>query len=62
MFFREADIIYHEKFDPIFRKREVSHVIACQMVSLEFYSVPLWSKEGFITFFGMFILDEVVYP
>jgi len=58
--FREADIIYNEALHPVIRQREVAHVIARLLAFLWCNDALLWSKEGFTTFFGAYILDQVV--
>jgi len=61
IFFRESDIIYNEKSYPDIRKREVAHMIARQLAFIWCYDVLLWSEEGFATFFGAYILNEVLH-
>nr|XP_012233035.1 PREDICTED: aminopeptidase N-like isoform X1 [Linepithema humile] len=56
---READIIYNETLHPVTRKREIAHIIARQLALLWCEDALLWSKEGFVTFFGAHILDQV---
>ncbi|XP_067213999.1 aminopeptidase N-like isoform X4 [Linepithema humile] len=56
---READIIYNEDLHPVTREREIAHVIARQLALLWCKDALLWSKEGFVTFFGAYILDQV---
>ncbi|XP_067217255.1 aminopeptidase N-like isoform X2 [Linepithema humile] len=58
MFFREVDII-DETLDHLFRRREIVHMIARQLAFLWSYDVLLWSKEGFASFFGAYILNEI---
>lgn len=58
--FREADIIYDETLHPLVRKREIAHMIARQLAFLWCDDALLWLKEGFVRFFGAYILDQVV--
>ncbi|XP_067213995.1 aminopeptidase N-like isoform X2 [Linepithema humile] len=56
---READIIYNETLHPVTRKREIAHIMARQLALLWCEDALLWSKEGFVTFFGAYILDQI---
>jgi len=58
--FREADIVYNEDSHSIIRQREVAHAIARLLALLWCDDALIWSKEGFATFFGAYILDQVV--
>ncbi|XP_067213988.1 aminopeptidase N-like isoform X2 [Linepithema humile] len=56
---READIIYNETLHPVIRKREVAHMMARQLAFIWCEDALLWSKESFVTFFGVYILNQV---
>ncbi|XP_067214005.1 aminopeptidase N-like isoform X2 [Linepithema humile] len=55
----EANIIYNEILHPVTRKREVAHTMARQLAFIWCEDALLWSKEGFVTFFGAYILNQV---
>nr|XP_012235291.1 PREDICTED: glutamyl aminopeptidase-like [Linepithema humile] len=58
LFPKKVDII-DETLDHLFRRREIVHMIARQLAFLWSYDVLLWSKEGFASFFGAYILNEI---
>ncbi|XP_067217254.1 glutamyl aminopeptidase-like isoform X1 [Linepithema humile] len=59
LFPREVDIIFNENFDYRIRKREIAHMMARQLAFLWSCDILLSSKEGFATFFGAYILNEI---
>ncbi|XP_067211210.1 thyrotropin-releasing hormone-degrading ectoenzyme-like [Linepithema humile] len=55
---RQEDIIYDNTFDHIARKMKVANFIARKTISYWYDDVPLWSKEGLITFLAAYVLDQ----
>nr|XP_012228358.1 PREDICTED: aminopeptidase N-like [Linepithema humile] len=56
---READIIYNEDLHSVIRRREVAHIIARHLAFLWCNNVIVWFKNGFATFVGTYILDQI---
>nr|XP_012235164.1 PREDICTED: thyrotropin-releasing hormone-degrading ectoenzyme-like [Linepithema humile] len=57
---REEDIIYNYTLHSV-RKMEVANLMARETISYWYDDVPLWSKEGFITFLAAHILKTQSY-
>ncbi|XP_011630113.1 aminopeptidase Q-like [Pogonomyrmex barbatus] len=66
--YREEDIIYNEKIDPIARKIELSRKIGRKVVgqlvgtavSPSWWSC-MWLNEGIATLFGVYIINQVFF-
>jgi len=67
MIFREADIVYDEKLDPIIRKMRIAHIIARRMAQKcisnllsPSYWFDQWLNEGFKIYFETYIIEKVI--
>jgi len=66
MIFREADIVYDEKLDPIPRKMRIAHIIARGMAQKCISNLlgpswfDQWLNEGYKIYFETFIIEKVI--
>ncbi|KAL6264862.1 hypothetical protein P5V15_004957 [Pogonomyrmex californicus] len=65
--FREEDIIYNEKIDPIARKIELSRIIGRKVVGQLFGTAVspswwscMWLNEGIATLFGVYTINQIM--
>ncbi|XP_067209692.1 aminopeptidase N-like [Linepithema humile] len=56
---RKEYVTYNEQLHPCRRKIEVAHLIIRQMAFVCFGDAFLWTKNGFATFFELYILNEI---
>ncbi|KAL6264835.1 hypothetical protein P5V15_004930 [Pogonomyrmex californicus] len=65
--YREEDIIYNEKIDPIARKIELSRIIGRKVVGQLFGTAVspswwscMWLNEGIATLFGVYTINQIM--
>ncbi|XP_011637249.1 aminopeptidase N-like [Pogonomyrmex barbatus] len=63
LLYREEDIIYNEKIDPIARKIELSRIIGRKVVGTAISPLwwsCMWLNEGIATLFGVYTINQIM--